>query len=125
MRKRIYRTVDVKALNLDEFRKVVKNQKIVLGVDVAKEDFVAALMNEKREVLFTIKWKHPIETGVLLDVMLHKLPDWGVTGCDAPQAATVFFRCGHGAELDLWRCLEGLIFWQWHQGLPCKSETVS
>ena len=74
MRKRIYRTVDVKAMNLDEFRKVVKNQKIVLGVDVAKEDFVAALMNEKREVLFTIKWKHPIETGVLLDVMLHKLP---------------------------------------------------
>jgi len=74
MRKRIYRAVDVKALNLDEFRKVVKNQKIVLGVDVAKEDFVAALMNEKREVLFTIKWKHPIETGVLLDVMLHKLP---------------------------------------------------
>ncbi|MCK4604530.1 MAG: transposase, partial [Deltaproteobacteria bacterium] len=74
MRKRIYRAVDVKALNLDELRKVVKNQKIVLGVDVAKEDFFTALMNEKREVLFTIKWKHPIETGVLLDVMLHKLP---------------------------------------------------
>jgi transposase len=74
MKKHIYRAVDVKALNLDELRKVVKNQKIVLGVDVAKEDFVAALMNEKREVLFTIKWKHPIETGVLLDVMFHKLP---------------------------------------------------
>jgi transposase len=74
MKKRIYRAVDVKALNLDELRKVVKNQKIVLGVDVAKEDFVAALMNEKREVLSTIKWKHPVETGMLLDVMLHKLP---------------------------------------------------
>jgi transposase len=74
MKKHIYRAVDVKALNLDELRKVVKNQKMVLGVDVAKEDFVAALMNEKREVLFTIKWKHPIETGVLLDLMLHKLP---------------------------------------------------
>ena len=54
MKKHIYRAVDVKALNLDELRKVVKNQKMVLGVDVAKEDFVAALMNEKREVLFTI-----------------------------------------------------------------------
>jgi transposase len=74
MKKRIYRAVDVKALNLDELRKVVKNQKIVLGVDVAKEDFFAALMNEKREVLSTIKWKHPMETGMLLDVMLHKLP---------------------------------------------------
>jgi transposase len=74
MKKRIYRAIDVKALNLDELRKVVKNQNIVLGVDVAKEDFVAALMNEKREVLSTIKWKHPMETGMLLDVMLHKLP---------------------------------------------------
>lgn len=74
MRKRIYRAVDVKALNLDELREVIKNQKIVLGVDVAKEDFFAALMNEKREVLSTIKWKHPMETGMLLDVMLHKLP---------------------------------------------------
>lgn len=74
MKKRIYRAVDVKALNLDELREVVKNQKIVLGVDVAKEDFFAALMNEKREVLSTIKWKHPMETGMLLDVMLHKLP---------------------------------------------------
>jgi len=74
MKKHIYRAVDVKALNLDELREVIKNQKIVLGVDVAKEDFVAALMNEKREVLSTIKWKHPMETGMLLDVMLHKLP---------------------------------------------------
>lgn len=74
MKKRIYRAVDVKALNLDELREVIKNQKIVLGVDVAKEDFFAALMNEKREVLSTIKWKHPMETGMLLDVMLHKLP---------------------------------------------------
>lgn len=74
MKKHIYRAVDVKALNLDELREVIKNQKIVLGVDVAKEDFFAALMNEKREVLSTIKWKHPMETGMLLDVMLHKLP---------------------------------------------------
>ncbi len=73
MKKHIYRAVDVKALNLDELREVVKNQKIVLGVDVAKEDFVAALMNEKREVLSTIKWKHPMETEILLDVVLHKL----------------------------------------------------
>ena len=74
MKKRIYRAIDVKALNLDEFREIIKKQKIVLGVDVAKEDFVAALMNERREVLSTIKWKHPMETGMLLDVMLHKLP---------------------------------------------------
>ena len=55
MKKRIYRAIDVKALNLDEFREIIKKQKIVLGVDVAKEDFVAALMNERREVLSTVK----------------------------------------------------------------------
>ena len=108
MKKRIYRAIDVKALNLDELREVIKKQKIVLGVDVAKEDFVAALMNERREVLSAVKWKHPMETGILLDVMLHKLL-WGL------------FRYGHGFERNLWRCLEGLIPGQRHQGLSCKS----
>lgn len=109
MRKRIYRAVDVKALNLDELRKVVKNQKIVLGVDVAKEDFVAALMNEKREVLSMTKWKHPMETGMLLDVVLHKLPWSSLDVAIEPS----------GTYGDALRAFNG------NQGLPCKSETVS
>jgi transposase len=45
----------------------------VLGVDVAKEDFVSVLMDKKREVLSTIRWKHPVETEILLDVVLSNL----------------------------------------------------
>jgi transposase len=73
MKKHIYRTVDVKALDLDSLGDRVKDQNMVLAVDVAKEDFVSVLMDKKREVLSTIRWKHPVETEILLDVVLSKL----------------------------------------------------
>jgi transposase len=73
MKKRIYRAIKVKKLNLEKLKQVVEGKDIILSVDVAKEDFMAAIMNKDRKVLTTIKWKHPSESHLLLDLMLKGL----------------------------------------------------
>jgi transposase len=42
----------------------------VFAVDVAKEDFVAALMKPDRSVLVTIKWQHPQETRAMMNTLI-------------------------------------------------------
>jgi hypothetical protein len=49
MKKRVYRATKVKRLNLDKLKKEVDGEEIVLGVDVAKEDFMAIIMNQDRQ----------------------------------------------------------------------------
>ena len=61
MKKGVYRATDVKKINLKQLQKEVEGQDIVLSVDVAKENFMAAIMDKKRNVIKTIKWKHPFE----------------------------------------------------------------
>jgi len=73
MRKRIYRAVSVKSLNREKLAELVKGNRVVLGVDVAKEDFVGAFMNEGREVIRTIKWKSPGEVADIV-TLLKELP---------------------------------------------------
>lgn len=62
MRKRTYRAVNVKDVDFEKLAGVVEGLRIAVGVDVAKEDFFAVLMDEKRHSLLTLKWKHPVET---------------------------------------------------------------
>lgn len=73
MKKRVYKAINVKKLNLEKIRKAVADKDITLSVDVAKEDFMAAIMTTNNEVITTIKWKHPIESSLLLDVILREL----------------------------------------------------
>jgi len=73
MKKRVYRATKVKRLNLDKLKKEIDGEEIVLGVDVAKEDFMAVIMNQDRRVLSTISWKHPFESQLFLNVMLNEL----------------------------------------------------
>jgi transposase len=44
----------------------VQSNRMVLAIDVAKEDMVAALTTERADVLVTLAWKHLDETPVLL-----------------------------------------------------------
>ena len=60
-------------MNLEKLKNKVEGKEIVLGVDVAKEDFMAAIMNKDREVITTISWKHPKESQLFLNVMLKEL----------------------------------------------------
>jgi transposase len=77
MRKRIYRAISVKRVNKEKLAKFVEGQRIVFGVDVAKEDFVGAFMSESQEVIQTIKWKSPGEVVDAVD-LLKELPTAGL-----------------------------------------------
>jgi transposase len=74
MKKRIYRAEDVKDLNLGVLKETVRGRRVVVGIDVAKEDFVAAVIGQDREVLITIKWKHPLESNRFIDAIVDQLP---------------------------------------------------
>jgi transposase len=73
MRKNIYRSKNVKDINVKRLGERVENEQIVFGVDVAKEDMYAVFMDETREVIVTVKWKHPKESHLLLEI-LQSLP---------------------------------------------------
>lgn len=73
MKKRVYKATKVKKLNLEKLKKEVEGKDIVFSVDVAKEDFMATILGQDREVIITIRWKHPSESQLLLDVMLKEL----------------------------------------------------
>ena len=62
MKKKAYRAIDVKKINIDSLLSKTNGERIVFGIDVAKEKEYCCLMNEKREVLTTVKWLHPHET---------------------------------------------------------------
>lgn len=68
-RKRRYKTTPVKHVRLEALCEDVRQQRIVVGVDVAKEAMVAAVVDEGHAVLCTVRWSHPTETGVLLDLL--------------------------------------------------------
>jgi len=73
MKKKVYKATNVKKINLKKLSQEVEGKNIVLGVDVAKEDFMAAIMDEDRNVIKTIKWKHPFESHLFLDLILKEL----------------------------------------------------
>jgi transposase len=62
MKKRRYRTTNVKRANWEKIASLAEGQRIVFSVDVAKDDFFAALMKTDRSVIETIKWVHPQQT---------------------------------------------------------------
>ncbi len=62
MKKRPYRATRVNDLDVQALQSRLKDQRVIVGVDVAKVDFVATLMNDQGENIVTVKWKHPEET---------------------------------------------------------------
>lgn len=67
MSKRKYRSEKFKRVNWDLVAERMEGGRIVLAVDVAKEDFVATFMDTRQEALLTFRWRHPMETTELLD----------------------------------------------------------
>lgn len=62
MKKRPYRAISVKEVDRTMIRQRLEGQRVIVGIDVAKVDFVATLMGEDSETVVTLKWKHPTET---------------------------------------------------------------
>lgn len=73
MKKKAYKAIKVNKLNMERLSSQVFEKEIVVGIDVAKEDFFCNLMSSDRESICTIKWKHPIESRTLLD-LIESLP---------------------------------------------------
>lgn len=69
MKKRAYRSVDISRVNMDRLSEKVKGKRIAVGMDVAKEDYYACLMDEQREAVITTKWKHPLHSRAFVNLI--------------------------------------------------------
>ena len=67
MSKGRYRVRDCQAIDWSQLCERAGGAAVVFGVDVAKEDFVAAVMLDSGELLVRIKWRHPVHTRIVLD----------------------------------------------------------
>jgi transposase len=67
MSKRRYRTTDVNKVNWERIAESAGGSRVVFGIDVAKEKFVGALLNSEREVMETLRWRHPEQTRGLVE----------------------------------------------------------
>jgi transposase len=73
MKKHVYRAIALSDWDLATFSEKVKERGCILGVDVAKEDFVAVVMDPERCVQAAIKWQHPQETPRLVEIVTGEL----------------------------------------------------
>ena len=62
MAKRKYRAIELKQIRKEKVVDQVRDEKVVLAVDVAKAKQYGALLNEKKEVLAQWKWDQLTET---------------------------------------------------------------
>ncbi len=92
MSKRRYKSVEFKQVDWNLLQDRIEGERVVLAVDVAKEDFVGTLMDAEQAALVTFKWRHPEHTGG--DCRTHGL-------ARARQAS----GGGDGAQRHLWRCV--------------------
>jgi transposase len=69
MKKRVYRSVSVKKMNLESLLESVGDAPLIVGVDIAKEDMFATF-EARGEPTVTVRWKHPGETGTFVEVLL-------------------------------------------------------
>jgi transposase len=56
MKKRMYRAIDVKKVQVEKLADQVRSQRVVVGIDVAKEVQYASFVLEDKEVLLIMKW---------------------------------------------------------------------
>jgi transposase len=67
MSKRRYRCVEIKQVDWSALAQRVDGGRVVVAIDVAKQDMVAALMTADATVLARLRWVHPQQTPTLLE----------------------------------------------------------
>jgi transposase len=67
MSKRRYRCVEIKQVDWSAVAQRVDGGRVVVAIDVAKQDMVAALMKADATVLARLRWVHPQQTPALLE----------------------------------------------------------
>ena len=77
MAKRKYRADDVKVARVDGLVERVVGDRVFVGIDVAKKDMYAAVVDEALRVASIVKWKHPDECSAFI-AYLAQLRDLGL-----------------------------------------------
>jgi transposase len=77
MGKRRYRSTEVKEAKVDGLRERLAGDRVVVGIDVAKHNMFASVMDEAQRVHATVRWRHPEETRTFV-AHLGKLRELGV-----------------------------------------------
>jgi transposase len=62
MRKRVYRAISLSNVNQEQLLSQLPDGRVVVGVDVAKNNEYAVVMDESQKVHLTLKWIHPKES---------------------------------------------------------------
>ncbi len=62
MKKRSYRAVEVKSVDFSRLEEEFKGQRMVFGIDIAKELQFGAIISNEEETRLIVKWRHPEET---------------------------------------------------------------
>ncbi len=57
-----YRAVFIKDVDASGLKKALSDQRCVVGIDMAKADFFASVMDASRQVRVTVKWTHPADS---------------------------------------------------------------
>lgn len=69
MKKRMYRSTAVKNVKLESVLEVIGDLPVIIGVDIAKEDMFATVEVDTKPVI-TVRWKHPYETRMFVEMLL-------------------------------------------------------
>ena len=70
MKKRIYRSVNVKKVDEERLADAVRGERVVFGLDVAKEAMVGSVVVNRGDVKVNVKWSHPAETIELVELVV-------------------------------------------------------
>lgn len=67
-KKNPYRAIDVKSVDVTKLH-VEGHERIVVGIDIAKEAMKAAVVDSLGSLMVTVKWKHPRETAEFVGLL--------------------------------------------------------
>lgn len=105
-KKHPYRAIHVSRFEWKGLCEQVKSRRVIVGIDVAKEAMVAAVMDEEEVVFKTVRWSHPLETDKLLD-LVERLRKKAIEVTVALEPSGVYGDALrwqlHGAGLDVFR----------------------
>lgn len=62
MAKRRYHTTKINNIEINRLLEGIEGDRIVVGVDVAKEDMFCGVMDVQQRVHATVRWKHPLQS---------------------------------------------------------------
>ncbi len=69
MKKKAYKATNINEVDEERLFEQVFDKEIVIGIDVAKTDYFFNMMTDKRESISTIKWKHPLESEDIIELV--------------------------------------------------------